>query len=63
MASFCTHAAAGASVRAVKISSGSGAAQVVVVVDLTAQVVMELPLAMHLVSAEAMLLPVEALAP
>lgn len=43
------------------ISSGSGAA---LVVDLMAQVVMEpLPLAMHLVSAEVTLLPVEAVAP
>lgn len=43
---------------AATISSGSGAAQVVEVVDLTTQVVMEpLPLAMHLVSAEATLFP------
>lgn len=47
----------------VTISSGSGAAQVVVAVDVTALVVMELPLAMHLVSAEATLPPVEAVAP
>lgn len=49
--------------RAVTISSGSGAAQVVVAVDLTTLVVMELPLAMHLVSAAATLHPVEAAAP
>lgn len=51
---------------AVTISSGSGAAQVVVAVvavDVTTLVVMKLPLAMHLVSAEATLPPVEAVAP
>lgn len=48
---------------AVTISSGSGAAQVVVVEDVTTLVVMEQPLAMHLVSAEATLPPVEAVAP